>query len=252
MRHIAYLRVSTDRQDVESQRQDVESIATDSTEWVVEHGSAWKKDGLGDRPEFKKIYDAVKSGKVERLYVWDLDRLYRKRIQAVGFLRLCKARGCVVLSFRQKYLSEIEKAPAPWNEIIYELIIQVLAAIAEEGSQKKSDRIKAKRRVWVRPNDKKAWGRPKAEFNERRAYHLLFIVGNSLQKVADDVGASKGTIHRFKNLCLKQAPSFIKQVQGQQSNDSEMRCSKLSLHNFTGLKNKDVCRWCKKTVKELS
>lgn len=214
MNCIAYLRVSTDRQDALNQRKDVEGLISSSerVEWVVEHGSAWKDDNLKSRPEFERIVGLVKKGVVKKLYIWDLDRLYRKRTKTVGFLRLCKARGCVVISFRQKYLSEVENAPEPWNEIIYDLIIQVLANIAEEESQKKSDRIRAARERWTRKPGKKDWGRPSVDFNQRRAYHLLFEEsGRSLQSVADEVGVSKATIFRFKKVCEKTPPSFIKE-----------------------------------------
>jgi DNA invertase Pin-like site-specific DNA recombinase len=204
------MRVSTEKQDAENQRRDIESIASPSTEWVVEHGSAWKKDGLELRPEFQHIVALVKQRKVKHLYVWDLDRLYRKRKAAVGFLKLCKAMGTIVISYRQKYLLEVERAPEPWNEIIYELIIQVLAAQAEEESQKKSDRIKAKREIWVRPPNKKEWGRPAAAFNRFRAAELL-QQGKSLEQVAAELGVAKATIFRFKKSIGQKNASFIKE-----------------------------------------
>ena len=209
-RVVVYLRVSSDRQDAANQRRDVEGILPVGCrpEWVVESGSAWKDDGLRSRPEFQRIYGLVKRGVIDRLYVWDLDRLYRRRKSAVAFLRLAKERGCVVVSFRQSYLSEVLKAPEPWNEIIYDLIIQILASIAEEESSKKSDRIKA---AFANSKHPERWGRPKVVWNERRAYHLIFVEGVPLRKVAEEVGVSLGTIARSKKVWSKNPPSFIKE-----------------------------------------
>lgn len=207
---IVYMRVSTEAQDIEVQRAGLDTIVPVGATWVLEHGSAWKKDGLKMRPEFQGIVKLVKQRQVKRLYVWDLDRLYRKRKAAVSFMELCKVMGTIVISYRQKYLSEIEKAPEPWNEIIYELIIQVLAAQAEEESQKKSDRVRAKRQVWVRPPNKKEWGRPAASFNRFRALELLNN-GKSLEQVRLELGVSKATIFRFKKSIGQKNALFIKE-----------------------------------------
>lgn len=206
MRRIAYLRVSTDEQDPENQRRDVESVVDGDVEWVIEHGSAWKKEGLADRPQFKRIYDLVKRGRVERLYVWDIDRLFRKRKKLVAFLELCKACGCIVISYRQQFLRELERIPPPWNEIFYDFIIQVFAYLAEEESQKKSERVRA---AFKSGRYNGRWGRPKAGFNKHRAYHLLFSEGCSVRRVAAELGVSFTTVWRFKKECEKNPPSFI-------------------------------------------
>lgn len=57
----------------------------------------------------------------------------------------------------------------------------------------------------------KVIGRPKAKFNEFRAYHLLFVEKRSLQFVADELNTSKATINRFKSVAAKNPSLFIKE-----------------------------------------
>ena len=52
-------------------------------------------------------------------------------------------------------------------------------------------------------------GAAPVSFNERRAYHLLFIEKVSQRKVAEELGVSAATINRFRKVCVDNPPSFI-------------------------------------------
>lgn len=217
--NIAYLRVSTDGQgqDEKDQRPDIESIIRDKAgvEWVYERGSAWKDD-LKNRPEFARILERIKNHEVSALYIWDIDRLFRKKLKIKEVFELCKAHGCTIFSYRQQFLNVLDNMQLPdgfgWlRDIQKQTFIEMLAYIAEEESQKKSDRI---RKAFL-SGKHKDWGRPQVKFNERRAYHLLFNETPvwSLDKVAKELGVSKGTIFRFKKVCEENPPSFIKEIE---------------------------------------
>lgn len=138
---VAYLRTSTEEQNPENQLSDVKVLASDGAlEVLVEQQSAWKDV---NRPVFESIIKRIKAGSVSDLYVWDLDRLYRNRLKVAAFLNLCKAYKCKVHSFRQSWLEEINRIPAPWNDIVNDLLVNVFGWIAEEESVKKSERVKA-------------------------------------------------------------------------------------------------------------
>jgi len=208
MRHVIYLRTSTEEQTPENQLKDVQSLAPVDAEILIEKASAWKNEER--RPVFSVLRKDVLRGAVASICIWDLDRLYRNRKASVEFLRLCYAQGVAVRSYRQEWLSQIEKLPSPWNEIVREFLIQILSWLAEEESDKRSKRVK----IAHQNHSGNSWGRPKAEFNSYRAYQLLFVDGLSIRAVAKELGVSKDTISRRKKQWEKTPPSFINERGG--------------------------------------
>ena len=138
--NIVYIRTSTHDQHPENQLKDCLSINKWGEYSVYdEELSAWKDDFK--REQFGAITDLIKKRKVTHLIVWDLDRLYRNRKKLIGFFQLCKVYKCKVHSFRQQWLEDINKMPEPWNEMMFDLMLQVMGWIAEDESNKKSERI---------------------------------------------------------------------------------------------------------------
>lgn len=184
----AYLRVSTKEQDEELQRRDVAPLAPEGAVWVTERVSAFK-DNLRKR-EFRQVYDDVLAGKVRSLSVWDLDRIFRNRRKLVDFFQLCKAKGTVIRSARQSFLSDIEKAPAPWNEMLFHQMVQIFGYIAEEESRKKGDRV---RQAVVRGDGRtlsykgNRWGRKPLPKQTVAKVLELHAAGRSLRQIAAEV-----------------------------------------------------------------
>lgn len=139
---IIYLRTSTEEQNPENQLKECLSVCP-SQEYTLlqEQKSAWKVDE--ERVEFEKVLTAIKKKHCDSLVVWDLDRIYRNRKKLVSFFELCKIYKCKIYSYRQKFLEDINKAPEPWNEMLFSNMIFILGWIAEEESKKKSERIRA-------------------------------------------------------------------------------------------------------------
>ena len=76
---LAYLRVSTDKQDLDRQRDTVERLRNESG-WRVEVFEDQAKDSeilLEDRPGGKRLLERVRRGGVERVWVPEIDRLGR-------------------------------------------------------------------------------------------------------------------------------------------------------------------------------
>lgn len=139
---IITLRVSTEKQDELNQLNDCEALAKTLNldyEVVRDKGSAWKD---ADREGFDKIKKAIEQGQVRNLVCWDLDRLYRNRKKLIAFFELCKIKGCKIYSFRQKWLQDLNQIPAPFDEIVSSLMLQIMGWLAEDESKKKSDRVK--------------------------------------------------------------------------------------------------------------
>lgn len=134
-----YLRTSTDKQTPENQLDDINKIAPQDTVVLTEQESAWKDIG---REKFNILIDKIKKGKVKDLYVWDLDRLYRNRKKLIEFFELCKMFNCKVHSFRQQWFEDLNKIPAPFDEIMFNMMLQLIGWLAEDESSKKSQRVK--------------------------------------------------------------------------------------------------------------
>jgi len=132
----------------------------------------------------------IKQRKVDHLIVWDLDRLYRNRKRLIDFFELCKLYDCKIHSFRQDWLEQLNKIPEPFNEIMYNLMLQVMGWLAEEESIKKSERVKsAVRRKGNKTISYKGnvWGRKSLSNKVKQEILKLHKQGLSLREIADSV-----------------------------------------------------------------
>jgi len=204
MELIIYNRTSTEDQNPENQLKDCESIRPKDQggnfkpyDLHQERLSAWRDK---DRPEFKEIRQFIKKGQVRDIIVWDLDRLYRDRKKLIAFFEYCKLYKCKVHSFRQPWLEDVNNMPDPWGEIMHAFLLQVMGWIAEEESTKKSDRVKAAvRRKPGKPtvsHHGNRWGRKPVSTFKRNAIFGLYKNGNSIRKIAQEVGLSKSAVHK--------------------------------------------------------
>ena len=187
--NIIYIRTTTDQQNPENQLADILSIAPKEAKIYKEQQSAWK-DHIITRPVFKEICNFIKAGKVSTFAVWDLDRIHRNRLKTVEFMQLCKHYNTTVISYRQKWLNEFEKIPQPWGDVVKDLLIQVFGWIAEEESDKKSQRVK----IAFKNHNGKKWGRPETEIDTQEVKELR-NVGMSIRQIAQELNISKSKIH---------------------------------------------------------
>ncbi len=175
-----YLRTSTEEQNPQNQLDDCLSIAVEAKVYE-EKQSAWKEK---DRPIFESIKKEIKSGNITELYVWDLDRLFRNRKKLKEFFEFCKIYKCSIHSYRQLWLEDLNKIPEPFNEIMFELMIQIMGWLAEEESQKKSDRVKI---AFQNYKGKSKWGRKGLSKETKKEIIEAHKKGMSLREVADSV-----------------------------------------------------------------
>ena len=138
---ISYIRTSTQEQSPELQLRDIATLCPSQDALILsEQQSAYKENAK--RPVFDKLMVLIKADKVKRLFVWDLDRIYRNRVRLKEFLILCKIHKVEIHSFNQKWLEEINRIPQPFNEIVMDLLINFTGWIGEEESTKKGNRVK--------------------------------------------------------------------------------------------------------------
>src|SRR3990167_1597288 len=142
---VIYTRTSREEQNPENQLADCTRLAKElgftDFEVLEEKASAWKESI--DRPVFESLRQGIIQGKVKHLIVWDFDRLFRNRKRTVEFIRAYSKLGLKAHSFRQQWLEQLNKVPEPWGEIMADFMLNVVAWIAQEESDKKSQRVKA-------------------------------------------------------------------------------------------------------------
>lgn len=195
MKAIIYNRVSTKEQNPELQKNDCINLCNNlkiyDYEYLQEKGSAWKESSK--REVFEKIKQRIKSGEINILIVWDLDRLYRNRKKTIQFIKNYKAIGLKVYSVRQQWLEQLNNIPEPFDEAIADFMLQIVSWMAEEESNKKSERVKnAVVRIKGKPTKSykgKRWGRKNMVENEKIINEVIELrdQGHSIREIADSV-----------------------------------------------------------------
>jgi len=193
-----YIRVSTKEQNATTQLKDILASypAAKAADIITEKQSAWK-DHLKVRPKFKALKTEISKNKYSALYVWDLDRLYRNQTAAVSFLQFCDFYNCQVYSHRQKFLNEFEGIPEPWGSMVKDIIIKLLAWVAEDESNKRSDRIQKSivRKDGVTTSYKgNKWGRPTLDIDNVKILYL-HNQGYSIRSIAAELDINRGKVY---------------------------------------------------------
>lgn len=212
MESLIYNRVSTEEQNPENQIKDCVSLAKslniEDYRVLEEQKSAFKDNEK--REQFNLILSLIKKNKVGNLIVWDLDRLYRDRKKLIEFFQLTKAYKTKVHSYRQQWLNDLNNIPSPFNEIMFDLMIQILGWLAEEESRKKSERVKAAIRVkdGVKQSYKgNKWGRPSLSKKTKQRIRDMWNEGVSMKRISRELfywdkngnkkNVSVGVVHKI-------------------------------------------------------
>ena len=135
-----YARVSKDEgQDAENQLAQLRAWCAATGHEIaaeyVDHASGSK--GADKRPKFAAMLDAAHRRQFDLLLVWALDRLTREGMVAtVGYLQRLAAAGVAFHSYS-------EPALCSDNEMVRDIVLAVMAALAKAERQRISERTKA-------------------------------------------------------------------------------------------------------------
>jgi DNA invertase Pin-like site-specific DNA recombinase len=209
MRSIIYLRTSTREQTPELQLRDIQTLCPpENSITFKEKQSAWKENVK--RPVFESIVEQIKAGKIDHIYAWDWDRIYRNRVRLKEFLLLCKIRGVVLHTYRQKWFEDFHNIPKPFDEIVMDLITNILGWLGEEESIKRSSRIKmavTKTAEGTFSHEGKKWGRKSFPKQTVKRVLELARAGKSVRAIAKEVqvydankngrAISKSAVHKI-------------------------------------------------------
>ena len=190
---VAYLRVSTEMQDVESQWVVIQEWARKNSvsidERLVEKEPT---SGAEDkRPVFQELWLRVKERRVGTVVVAELSRLSRRMRTLVNFLYDCVESGVHVVSIRESWLSE-----ALENEMTRPIIVSMISVLYELERKIISERTKAGlQRVKALG---KHVGRPlKLRPEEVLEAVKLYTGGTPISEIARKLKTHKSTIYRY-------------------------------------------------------
>lgn len=194
-----YIRTSTEEQNPYNQLKDCKSINKWGSYILLEDKqSAWKEDK--ERPAFNELNKLIKKRSIKYIIVWDLDRIYRNRKRLIEFFDLCKLYKITILSYRQQWLNQLLNIPEPFNEIMYDMMLQVMGWLAEEESTKKSERVKAavsKRGGITKSKYGNKWGRKNISTYKKNRIKEYYNAGYSTRATAQELGVGKSTVHKY-------------------------------------------------------
>lgn len=194
---VVYIRTSTEEQTPEIQMRDIEKISGKEYQLFQDKQSAWKDDK--EREDFERLRKEIQNKKVNDLYVWDWDRLFRNRKKLKEFFTFCKIYKCNVHSYNQNFYETFYTIPEPFNEIMQELFLNLLGWMAEDESNKKSGRVKnavrRKEGEITKSYKGNKWGRK--ELSTQKKNLIEGMKNRTIREIAKELNISVGVVHKY-------------------------------------------------------
>lgn len=190
---ITYLRVSTEKQDLESQWMTVETWAktrnvTIDERIVEEEPISGAED---NRPKFQELWRRVRERKVGTIIVAELSRLSRRMRTLVNFLYDCFDNDVMVVSIREGWLEEALR-----NEIVRPIIIAMFSTLYELERKLISERTKAGL-ARAKAQGKRIGGQFKLSGKQVKELVKLYQEGVPIAELARRFGVSRVTVYRY-------------------------------------------------------
>jgi len=189
---VAYLRVSTEKQELESQWMTIEAWAktrgVQIDERIIEEPVSGAED---ERPRFQELWRRVREHRVGTIVVAELSRLSRRMRTLVNFLYDCFEGNVVVVSIREGWLEEALR-----NEIVRPILVAMFTTLYELERRMISERTRAgmaKAKAMGRHVGRK----PKLTEEELRLVEELMKLGVPKKKIAERIGISRSTLYRY-------------------------------------------------------
>ncbi|OGX11714.1 MAG: hypothetical protein A2351_07100 [Omnitrophica bacterium RIFOXYB12_FULL_50_7] len=181
-----YARVSTGHQDVQMQLMELREVAIQRNWTVIQE---YVDDGYSgsrtDRPALSQMMDAARSGKLDLIAVWKLDRLGRSLQHLLQVLDELAHHGVGFISLRD---SGIDTTTAQGK-----LMVSIIGAFAEFEKSLIVERVRAG--VARAQANGTHCGRPVLDFDLRPVL-LLREKGHSIRDISTMLGQSRGTVWR--------------------------------------------------------
>ena len=180
-----YVRVSTDRQELQNQLSQLEEFVSKNSNWVIYGRYIETVSGTRqERPALEQLLEDARKRKFNVLLFWSLDRFSREGVlKTVLRLNELEAYGIKFVSYTESYLSSLGH--------FRDAIVALLAALAKQEQVRISERVKA---GLARAKSRGVkLGRPRIELNCDEVLYLRKR-GLSLRQIAKRLNCSKSKV----------------------------------------------------------
>ena len=181
-----YLRVSTDEQHAENQLPELERHA-EAHGWAIagryiDQGESGAK---ASRPAIDRLMADARRGRFTVVLCWSISRFGRSMVNAVLAMHELTEFGIRLVALQQA---------VDTGTVVGRGVAALLAALAEAELEEKRARVKAGiRRVRAKGQ---RWGAPKKHITPVQEVEARLAAGESLGRIAVDLGIPKTTLHR--------------------------------------------------------
>ncbi len=193
----AYIRVSTDKQNVENQRHEILTYLNQhnikSDKWIEEKISSQKR--LKDR-KLGKLLKHLKKGDI--LITTELSRLGRKLLEVMSILQDCMEKECQVWALKENYRlgADIQSKVLAFS---FSLAAEIERQLISERTKNSLRRLKDEGKKLGRP-----YGMSYKKLEEEHDKLVLLLSKNiSKAEIARSMNCSWITLHRYIKSCIK-------------------------------------------------
>jgi len=188
---VAYLRVSTEKQDLESQWTTIEAWAKSRGVSIDERLIEVESGSEDERPVFLDLLRRVRERRVGTIVVAELSRLSRRMRTLVNFLYDCFENDVVVVSIREGWLEEALR-----NDVVRPVLIAMFGTLYELERKMISERTKAGMQK-AKLQGKHVGRKPKLTEEDLKRIKELLSLGVPKKRIAELLGVSRTTLYRY-------------------------------------------------------
>ena len=186
MKAALYLRISTDKQELENQLEPLKKFAKGRGLKVVQVYRDMATGKNSNRPALNKMLKDAHRHAFYVIVVWALDRLSREGMsRTVQLIEMLERMGVGVISYSEPYLDTT-------NELARNILLAVVSTLAKAERERISERTKAGL-ARVKRSGKKL-GRPGVASKKRTQAMKLLKMGYSIRQAAHKLGVSRSSI----------------------------------------------------------
>ena len=194
---IGYARVSTIDQNLDRQIENLQSFGAEKIFTEKQSGKS-----VENRPIFQEVLNFLRMG--DRLIIESLDRLGRNYDEIIQTVNYLKEKEAQLMITSLPMMNEVIGNPL-LDKFMKDLIIQILAMISEqeinESKRRQAQGIKIAKEKGVYKGRPLLYSPNAKNPHKRIVYHRVIELldkGESISKIAKDVGITRQTIYRIK------------------------------------------------------
>ena len=190
MKAALYLRVSTDKQELENQLEPLKKFAKGRGLKIVQVYRDMATGKNSDRPALNKMLKDAHRHVFDVIVVWALDRLSREGMsRTVQLIEMLDRMGIGVISYSEPYLDTT-------NELARNILLAVVSTLAKAERERISERTRAGL-ARVKRSGKKL-GRPEIASKKRTQAVKLLKKGYSIRQAAHKLDVSRSSVFNWR------------------------------------------------------